>query len=339
MLMISIAKESDSTPMITIYDIANELNLSPSTVSRVFSKPELVSESTRNMILEKAKEMGYHTNMIASQLRSRSSKIIALVSLERKWSMFTNALANGVQRVAEDMGYNIVVVPIGNEPKKTVRMCEAMRFGGMIIAGTQLGDDLYYSNDVIPLVYVNRNNLDHNVVLPDDHYGIQMGMDYLYKMGHREIGYINGPTTSYHSAIRFNAYKDWMGKNDCVIREEWISRGNWDLESGYKAAAKILSNNRIPTAIVVANDEMCKGVYEAAAKFGLTVGKDISVIGYDNEDDGTWITPKLTTVSFPLYEMGVAAAEILIKILEQNTDEEARIVRGELIVRDSVCKI
>jgi LacI family transcriptional regulator len=325
--------------MITIYDIANELNISPSTVSRVFSKPELVNENTKKMILEKAKEMGYQTNMIASQLRSRNSNIIALVSLEKKWSMFTSALANGVQRSAEELGYNIVVVPISKEPKKTIRMCESMRFAGLIIAGTQLGDDLYYTNGIIPLVYVNRNNLDKNVILPDDNYGIKLGMDYLHKMGHKEIGYINGPTTSFHSAIRYEAYKEWMESNNCIIHKEWISSGNWDLESGYKAAIKIFSNTKIPSAIVVANDEMCKGVYQAAEKFGLTVGKDISVIGYDNEDDGDWITPKLTTVSFPLFEMGTKATETLINIIEHGTKEEAKIVRGELVVRDSVCKI
>lgn len=325
--------------MITIYDIAKELNISPSTVSRVFSKPELVNENTKKMVLEKAKEMGYQTNLIASQLRSQNSNIIALVSLEKKWSMYTSALANGVQRCADDNGYSIVVVPIGKEPKKTIRMCEAMRFAGLIIAGTQLGDELYITDGIIPLVYVNRNNLDKNVILPDDRYGIKLGMDYLYKLGHRDIGYINGPASSFHSAIRYEAYKEWMEDNSCIIHEEWISSGDWDLESGYRAAIKIFSNTLIPSAIVVANDEMCKGVYEAAAKFGLTVGKDISVIGYDNEDDGAWITPKLTTVSFPLYEMGTKATEKLIKIIEHGTKEEVTIVRGELVVRDSVCKV
>jgi LacI family transcriptional regulator len=325
--------------MITIYDIANELKISASTVSRVFSKPELVNEKTRRMVLDKAKEMGYQTNLIASQLRRKNSDIIALVSLEKSWSMYTSDLSNGVQRGAEDRGYNIVVVPIGREPKKTIRMCEAMRFAGMIIAGTQLGDELYCTNSIIPLVYVNRNNVQKNVVLPDDRYGIRLGMDYLNKMGHREVGYINGPETSYHSAIRFNAYEEWMKDNDCAIHEEWIARGDWGLESGYRAAVKIFSNTKIPTAIVVANDEMCKGVYQAAEKFGMIVGKDISIIGYDNEDDGNWITPNLTTISFPLYEMGLLATEMLMKVIEDGAEEKPAIVRGDLVVRDSVCKI
>ncbi|MGF7144925.1 DNA-binding LacI/PurR family transcriptional regulator [Anaerotaenia torta] len=325
--------------MKTIYDIAAELNISASTVSRVFSKPELVSENTRMMVLDKAKELGYQTNLIASQLRRRNSDIIALVSLEKRWSMYTSALSNGVQKGAEDRGYNIVVVPIGMEPKKTIRMCESMRFAGMIIAGTQLGDELYCTNNIIPLVYVNRNNLDKNVILPDDRYGIRLGMDYLFKMGHREIGYINGPATSFHSAIRYKAYEEWMGEHGCRIREEWIFDGDWAMESGYRAAVRIFSNRELPTAIVVANDEMCKGVYQAAEKFGLTVGKDISVIGYNNEDDSSCVTPKLTTVSFPLYEMGLNATQMLFDVIENGSKEEAIIVRGELIVRDSVGKL
>ncbi len=325
--------------MVTIYDIAKELNISPSTVSRVYSRPELVSEKTRTLVLTKAKDMGYQANMIASQLRSRNSNIIALVSLEKGWSMYTSALANGVQQKAEALGYNIMVVPIGVEPKKTIQMCEAMRFAGLIIAGTQLGDELYYNDNIIPLVHVNRNNKEYNVILPDDYYGIQLGMDFLYRMGHRHIGYINGPANSYHSGIRLKAYNEWMERNHCPVREEWIDSGNWDLESGYKAAIKILNNSAVPTAILAANDEMCKGVYQAAEKFGLRVGKDISVMGYNNEDDGEWITPKLTTVSFPLYEMGAMASKMLVDIIENGTKEEPVIVRGELIVRDSVGKV
>lgn len=325
--------------MKTIYDIAEELNISASTVSRVFSKPELVSENTRQLVLEKAKELGYQPNFIARQLRRKNSDIIALVSLEKGWSMYTSALSNGVQKSAEDNGYNIVVVPIGKDPKKTIRMCESMRFAGLIIAGTQLGDELYYTNNVLPLVYVNRNKVSKNVILPDDHYGIRLGMDYLYKMGHREIGYINGPAISFHSEIRYEAYREWMEEHNCPIRKEWIGVGDWSQESAYNAAVKIFSNSKIPTAIAVANDEMCKGVYQAAEKFGLTVGKDISVIGYNNEDDSSCVTPKLTTVTFPLYEMGYKATEMLVNVIENDNEEEAYIVRGELVVRDSVRKI
>ena len=96
--------------MITIYDIAKELHISASTVSRTFSNPGLVNETTRKRVLEKAEEMGYQVNMVASQLRNKTSNIIALVSLQEDWSWFTDVLANGVQDEAWKAGYEIVML-------------------------------------------------------------------------------------------------------------------------------------------------------------------------------------------------------------------------------------
>lgn len=325
--------------MITIYDIAKELQISPSTVSRTFSNPGLVKEKTRNLVLEKAREMGYQQNMVASQLRNRTSNIIALVSLQRDWSWFTDNLANGVQDEAWAAGYEIVVLNGNSEHLEGISICEKMRFAGIIVASTELGRDSVYSNDVLPVVYVNRMIEDKNRILPDDRYGICQAMDYLREMGHSKIGFINGPESSMHSSIRYNAYLDKMKEFGYKVNPGWMKRGDWKFESAYLCTKELLEEKELPTALMVANDQMCTAVYRALREKGLVPGEDISVIGHDDIEYSQMMFPALTTVSIPLYEMGRLAGKMLLDQIQGETEVKENIVKGRLIIRDSVKKI
>ncbi len=325
--------------MITIYDIAKELKISPSTVSRTFSNPGLVSEKTRSRVLKQAEEMGYQVNLVASQLRNRTSNIIALVSLQGTWSWFTDDVANGVQDVARENGYEIVVLNANKEHQESITICEKMRFAGIIVAATELGRDTVYLNDVIPSVYVNRIIEDQYRILPDDVHGVGQGMDYLREMGHTRIGFINGPESSMHSEIRYDTFVKKMQEFQFPVKPDWIKRGDWLAETAYGRMLEILNCREYPTAMLVANDQMCMGVYRAVQERGLQIGKDISVIGYDNVDYGKWVAPALTTISFPLYEMGCQACKMLLAQIKGISHPKEVIVRGELLKRDSVMKV
>lgn len=324
--------------MITIYDIAKELHLSASTVSRAFSNPDLVSEKTRKRILEKANEMGYQVNMVASQLRNKTSNIIALISLQENWSWFTDTLANGLQEVVWKEGYEIVILNGNSKHLESISICQKMRFAGIIVASTELGRERVYGDDVIPVVYVNRMIEDQYRILPDDRHGVTQAMDYLKEMGHHRIGFINGPQESIHSTLRFNTYLEKMHEYGFEIKEKWIKRGDWKIESAYKCTNQILDGEDYPTALLIANDQMCVGVYQSMQEHGLKVGQDISVIGYDNMEYSEWMLPTLTTISLPLYEMGKAAGKMLLDRIRGGGEEKEVVVRGELIVRNSVEK-
>lgn len=325
--------------MITIYDIAKELKISPSTVSRTFSNPGLVNEKTRRRVLKKAEEMGYQVNMVASQLRNKSSNIIALVSLQGYWSWFTDDVANGVQDEAREAGYEIVVLNGSKEHQESIAICEKMRFAGIIVAATELGRDTVYLNDVIPSVYVNRIIENQYRILPDDNHGISQAMDYLRDMGHSRIGYLNGPDSSMHSRIRYETFARKMREFRFPLRQEWIKKGDWLVEGAYCRMMEILSCPEYPTALLVANDQMCIGVYRAILEKGLQPGREISVIGYDNADYTKWMIPSLTTISLPLYEMGKQACKKLLAQIKGLPQEKEMIVRGELLKRNSVAKL
>lgn len=322
--------------MITIYDIAKELQISPSTVSRTFSNPGLVKEKTRKLVMEKAREMGYQQNLVASQLRNRTSNIIALVSLQRDWSWFTDNLANGVQDEAWEAGYEIVMLNGNSEHVEGISICEKMRFAGIIVASTELGRDIIYSNDVLPVVYVNRMLQDKYRILPDDRHGICQAMDYLREMGHSKIGFINGPEYSMHSSIRYRAFQDKMEAFHFSVNPKWIKRGDWKFESAYQCMKEILKERELPTALLVANDQMCTGVYRALQEKGLMPGEDISIIGHDDIEYSRLMFPALTTVSIPLYEMGRQAGRMLLNQIRGEKAEKEKIVKGQLMIRDSV---
>lgn len=325
--------------MVTIYDIAKALQISPSTVSRTFSNPGLVKEKTRNLVLEKAREMGYQQNMVASQLRNRSSNIIALVSLQRDWSWFTDNLANGVQDEAWEAGYEIVMLNGNSEHLEGISICEKMRFAGIIVASTELGRDSIYSNDVLPVVYVNRMIEDKYRILPDDRYGIYQAMEYFREMGHSRIGFLNGPESSLHSSIRYHAYEDKMKEFHYPINPKWVKRGDWKFDSAYQCTKELLKEEELPTALMVANDQMCTGVYRAMQENGLMPGEDISVIGHDDIEYSQLMFPALTTVSIPLYEMGRKAGRMLLDQIGGEKEAKENIIKGKLMIRDSVKRI
>lgn len=322
--------------MITIYDIARELSISPSTVSRTFSNPTLVKEKTRKKVLEKAQEMGYQVNLVASQLRNQTSNIIALVSLQKDWTWFTDILSNGVQDEAYSKGYEMLMLNGNNEFMESISICEKMRFAGVIVASTELGKDKIYSSLLFPIVYVNRIIEDGYRILPDDGYGIEQEIEYLRQMGHSKIGFINGPKDSLHSEIRYAKYIGQMKKYGFPVRAEWVRQGNWSVETGYREMAEILKGKDLPTAVMAANDQMCVGIYQIMAERGMRPGEEISIVGYDDQEYSRFMIPPLTTVSIPLYEMGRAAGKMLLAAVRGEKIGQEVIVKGELKIRGSV---
>lgn len=336
----SIVRQEWKKRMVTIYDIARELKINPCTVSRTFSNPNSVSDKTKSLVMEKAKEMGYRPNMVARQLRRQSSKIIALVSLEPVWCWFIDMMANGIQERANDLGYEVVVLSAGKNYLDRITFCEQMRFSGVIIASTELGDDREYPESIIPVVYVNRGNAPKHVILPNDAGGITQAFEYLMDCGHRKIGFINGPAYSMNARIRFDTYRKLIKKYDLQINEEWFtSLTGWDREEGKASALHILSRKDRPTAIIAGDDLIALGVYDAAHEMGLRIGEDVSVIGYDDDIriEGTY--PALTTIRASLYEMGIQAVEMLTALIEKREWEDRIVMDDSLVVRGSVKQI
>jgi LacI family transcriptional regulator len=327
---------------VTIRELADAAGVSIATVSRVLnSKPHHVSEVTRRRILALADEMGYRPNLAARSLRTERSSTIGIIT-DNIDSPHTTMMIRGIQdRVKED-GYICVVISADWDPKnerEAIHDLASRSIDGIIFAETwhrSANEILELSSK--PFVFVHRQfGSEHPYsVTPDEVYGARLAVSHLIKLGHRRIGYINGPVQFYASADRLRGYCEELAVNGILFDPALVTRGDWQVESGYAAAAELLTIQPRPTAIFAGNDLMAAGAMYAIFDAGLRVPQDIAVVGYDNREFARIFRPSLTTISLPLYGMGHASAQILLDLLAGKDEPHEEIkIRGRLIIRES----
>jgi LacI family transcriptional regulator len=189
-----------------------------------------------------------------------------------------------------------------------------------------------------PHVFVHRlfGTPIKNSVVPDDRYGASLAVRHLIRLGHKRIAYINGPASWHTSKKRFAGYQEELAASGLVFDPTLVQPGDWEVQGGYKAARNLLSLAAPPTAIFSANDLMALGAVHAIQDTGWNVPKDVAVIGYDNRDFSKIVRPKITTVSMPVYEMGRAAAELLLKRITEGAEDLDEIkIKGQIFIRET----
>jgi DNA-binding LacI/PurR family transcriptional regulator len=175
-----------------------------------------------------------------------------------------------------------------------------------------------------------------NSVVPDDRYGAKLAVNHLAALGHRRIAYINGPAEWHSARRRLAGYKEALETLGIGVDAAYIQPGDWEFSGGYEAAKRLLTLEPKPTAVFAANDLMALGAIYAVQDAGLSVPKDIAIVGYDNRDFTSIFRPRITTVSMPVYEMGKASAELLLtQLAEGQKDVDEAKIRGELLIRES----
>jgi DNA-binding LacI/PurR family transcriptional regulator len=195
----------------------------------------------------------------------------------------------------------------------------------------------------VPFVLINGKITGHED-LPyvgfDNRGGVKIAIEHLVKLGHERIGIINGRMTTTNALERFQAFQENLAEHKLEFHQEWAADGDFEEEGGYKAALKILTAVRRPSAILCASDLMALGAIRALKEKGVNVPEDISILGFDNMEEASYNEPALTTVSFSAYEMGKLAARKLFQIIfEEPLLEKATTLQPELIERESTRKI
>lgn len=165
--------------------------------------------------------------------------------------------------------------------------------------------------------------------------GAQIATQHLVDLGHRRIGFVSGLDDWIEAQNRLAGYQDILLKHGLTVDQALIKRGDWGVDSGYQAAQDLLSLGEKPTAIFAANDIMALGVIYAVQDAGLQIPDDVALVGYDDREFAAWIRPALTTIRMPSYEMGQAAARLLLKQVSGEELEDATQIPGKLIIRQS----
>lgn len=327
---------------ITIRDVAEAAGVSIATVSRVLNnKDHPVGTETRQRILATADSLGYRPNIAARSLRTDRSATVGIIA-DDIIGPFATKIIRGIQDRLRQAGYLCVIISADWNPeaeREAIHDLVSRSIDGIVFSETWHHTAVELLDLASkPYVFVHRQFAapGQYSAIPDERYAVHLVMQHLLSMGHRRIGYINGPERYYASALRLAGYCEELASADIAFDPALVERGDWELESGYRAMQRLLTAQPRLTALFAGNDLMAAGAIYALQDAGLRVPEDVAVVGYDDREISRTFRPRLTTVTLPCYEMGQAAAQMLLDRMEGKSEiaEEVK-VRGCLLVRDS----
>lgn len=335
--------------MTTIYEIAKRAGVSHMTVSRAFNNPELVGKETRKKIMMVADELDYHPNLVARSMRTKRTNYLGLV-LPDIINPFFPEIVRGVDDYARKNKYNVILVNTDNDYEveiSSIKMFINRGIDGIILSGIAGGKkDAEFLNEIInkgiPVILIDRfiPDITSSYVITDNFRAAYDATKYLIDLGHRKIGVISSPQKIKIFQDRLKGYKKALLDNKIKYYEEYICEGEESIESGYKAAKKLLARTNNFTAIFTMCDFMAFGVYKYCKENSIKIPDDVSIISIDDIYTSALITPPLTTMEQQKYEMGCNAATILIKSIKANKIPTRQLIlEAKLVERESCRRI
>jgi DNA-binding LacI/PurR family transcriptional regulator len=333
-----------SNASVTIKDIAKLLGISKSTVSRALSEHSDVNAETRKKILEVAQQMNYQPNTIALNLKQQRTNTIGVMIPETMNRFFSKATA-GIQRIANLAGYNIIICQSDESllaEKNNLRSLIAARVDGILIsvseetASTDHFDALLQKKT--PVVFFDRivESLNTSNVITDNYEIALEGTEHLIEQGCKRIAWVSGPKHLYNSKYRLKGYVDALAKHNIRVDEQYIISSHFKGGNVEEYTNYLLNLPNPPDGIFAINDYAAIEMIHLIKKRGLQVPKDIAILGFNNERIGKFIEPALSTIDLSAYDLGAAAAEILIdQIKHAEHPIQKRLVKSSLIVRES----
>jgi LacI family transcriptional regulator len=337
---------SSGNKEITIYDIARELNISPATVSRGLNDHSAVNKETKKKIFNMAKEMGYRSNTFASNLRRQRTNTIGVI-VPRLNSNFMSSVISGMEKVANDTGYNLISSQSLETAKKEATNAQTMfnsRVDGLLVSLAYDTDNIDHFKDFlkkgIPLIFFDRvfNHKQCTGIIIDN---VKAGLDatnHLIEQGCRKIVHITGSLKRNVYADRLKGYKYALADQDLAFDNDLVLETNLSVEAGVAAAEQILEMKPLPDGVFVANDACAVSCMQTLKQAGIAIPQDIAFVGFNNDPLAKVVEPNLTTVNYPGYEMGEAAAQTLINHLNGTSNINSTntiILRSELVIRES----
>lgn len=330
---------------LTIKDLAKIAGVSYATVSRALNNHPEVSAKTRERIRNLAKEHGYSPNEIARGLVKKYTNTIGLLVPDISNPYFPE-VAKGVEDKANKEEYTVFLCNTGWSTQKEIEYLKTLRdkrVAGVIIAASSV-DTIKKVKALkldCPIVFVSSRWDDENInyVIIDNEKASMTATEYLIELGYQDIAYIGGNENSVSNKERLIGYKKAL-KLHGIEKSVYIMKGSsFKRESGYKSMISSIENNRVPEAVICANDIIALGVIEALESRGYDVPNDVSVIGFDDIAYASLPKINLTTIAQPKYDMGAIAADIIFKKIEnENSTKANQIVLEPTLIKRGTCK-
>ncbi len=327
----------------TIYQVARAAGVSTATVSRALNGSAQVAERTRHRITEAIADLGYQPNHVARSLVLKATHTIA-VMLPDITNPFFPSLVKGVQLAADEEGYAVLLAHTGGDPAKEESYFQVLRgqqVDGVLLVGLVSAPESLKGlvGHGLPVVTLDRPvDLPGSATVRVDHKaGGRIATEHLLELGHRRIAHISGPKGLGVSQQRLDGYRRALTSRGVSFDESLVAEGDFSEDGGYRGVQELLRMRGRFTALFAANDLSAIGAMTALREHDMRVPDEVSVVGFDDIHLASYTSPKLTTVRQPIYDMGRAAAKLLIDARRKKLSlkDKNEIFDGELVVRES----
>ena len=329
--------------MVTILDVSRKAGVSTATVSRVLNHPDMVDEKTRDLVRLASEELGYRPNRIARDLARRSSQTIGVV-VNNFASPYYGMMLDGVDEALAASGWNVIAETSRETAAGELRAIQSLmdrQCDAIVVHANSLEDEALTElfGKYPRLVLMNRllEPFNNRCVHLDNELGGRIAAGHLIAKGHVHMAMIAGPETFHEVRARHRGFAGAIAEAGLALPDSRIVRADFSLEGGRGALAHLMQRDSGITAVFAHNDEMAVGATEEADRMGLSVPKDLSVIGFDDMTLARLARPALTTIGQPLRAIGAACGRLAHALSrEADTSKIQRVFDAELIERETV---
>ncbi|MGC3994233.1 MAG: LacI family DNA-binding transcriptional regulator [Propionicimonas sp.] len=303
----------------TMADVGRVAGVSPTTVSLVLNgRDTKISDATRERVLAAVQDLDYRPNRTAQGLRLGTTSTIGFLTDEIAIEPFSGPMIAGIHDLAWEQRSLLLMVNTTRNPTRLRAAVEDLldrRVDGLLFAamGTRQVDFPLVPAST-PTLLVNAFTPDGRLpcILPDEIAGGRAAVEHVLAMGHRRITFLAGRDAAWATRMRIRGYREGLEAAGIDPLRCPVHLGNYRIDSGYEITLRVMRERKPPTALLFGNDQMATGAYIALARLGLRIPDDVSVVGYDDEPLAADLSPALTTVRIPFYEMGRIAAQHLL---------------------------
>jgi LacI family transcriptional regulator len=330
---------------VTIYDIARKLDLSPATVSRGLQDHPAIKKDTRKRIKETALKMGYQNNLFARNLRSKKTNTIGII-IPRFDSYFMSTVIAGMEKVANDRGYNLIISQSQETVEKEIASANTMynsRVDGLLVSLAYDTENIEHFDSLlkknIPIIFFDRV-LEHpkctNIIIDNTKAGYDAAL-HLLSQGCKHLVYVGGNLKRNVYSERLKGFKLALLENGLPFADSQVIINNLNEDAGVDVARTILKMKPRPDGIFAANDTSAVACIQELKAAGVQIPQEIAVVGFNNDPISHIIEPNLTTVNYPGREMGEIAATTVINAINNlpASSLNTLVLRHQLIVRES----
>lgn len=331
---------------VTIKDIARELGISPSTVSRALKDHPDISPYTKHAVKELAERLSYQPNAIALSLKHSKSFTLGVIIPETVHFFFSSVIS-GIEDIAYNSGYNIMICQsneLYSRERSNAHMLYSNRVDGLLISLSKETQNLdhirFFQDNNIPVVFFDRgiDNLEYDQVIIDDYAAAFNIVDYMANRGYKDIIHLAAPLNLEIGLKRKKGYEDALQKNKLPFDETKVIFAD-KFEEAFHKVSRLVENGKIPDGIFAVNDLTALGAMRALKKHNLSIPDNVGVAGFGNGQNALLTDPPLTTVNQNGYNMGKKAAEIILTRIGEGLDNyipQKHYIDTELVIRESL---